>query len=87
MDGELSELDWISFYENTREIEETYSRWYGYFFFIIERVIPLKTVKICARDKPLNSFYQCLFHLVSTLVSVRLQILFLYLKVITVNSK
>ena len=36
MDGELSELDWISFYENTREIEETYSRWYGYFFYYWE---------------------------------------------------
>lgn len=61
MDGELSELDWISFYENTRKIEETYSWWY--FCLIIERVIRLKTVKILARDKPLNSFINKSFSL------------------------
>lgn len=61
MDGELSELDWISFYENTRKIEETYSWWY--FCLIIQRVIRLKTVKILARDKPLNSFINKSFSL------------------------
>ena len=50
--GELSELDWISLCENIKDIDEIYSRWYGYFRLIVEKYIPLKTVTIRAKDKP-----------------------------------
>ena len=46
VNGELSELDWISL------CDEIYSRWYGYFRLIVEKYIPLKTVTIRAKGKP-----------------------------------
>lgn len=52
MNWELSELDWISLCGNTRDIDEIYSRWYGYFRLIIGKYIPLETVTIRAKDKP-----------------------------------
>ena len=52
VNGELSELDWISLCENIKDIDEIYSRWYGYFRLIVEKYIPLKTVTIRAKDKP-----------------------------------
>ena len=52
VNGELLELDWISLCENIKDIDEIYSRWYGYFRLIVEKYIPLKTVTIRAKDKP-----------------------------------
>ena len=51
VNGELSELDWISSCENIKDIDEIYSRWYGYFRLIAEKYIPLKTVTIRAKGK------------------------------------
>ena len=44
------ELDWISLYENVKDIDEIQSRWHGYFCLIIEKYIPLKTVTLLAKD-------------------------------------
>ena len=52
VNGKLSELDWISLRENIKDIDEIYSRWYGYFRLIVEKYIPLKTITIRAKDKP-----------------------------------
>ena len=48
---ELSQLDWFSLCENTNDIAEIYSCWYGHFRSIIEKYIPLKTVTIRPNDK------------------------------------
>ena len=52
LNEELSQLDWFSLCENSNDIDEIYSCWYGHFRSIIEKYIPLKTVTIRPNDKP-----------------------------------
>ena len=49
---ELSQMDWFSLYENTNDIDETYSRWNSHLRSIIEKYIPFKTATIRPNDKP-----------------------------------
>ena len=51
LNEELSQLDWFSLCENSNDIDEIYSCWYGHFRSIIEKYIPLKTVTIRPNDK------------------------------------
>ena len=51
LNEELSHLDWFSLCENSNDIDEIYSCWYGHFRSIIEKYIPLKTVAIRPNDK------------------------------------
>ena len=46
LNEELLQLDWFSLCENSNDIDEIYSCWYGHFRSIIEKHIPLKTVTI-----------------------------------------
>ena len=52
LNDELSQLHWFSLCENSIDIDEIYSCWYGHFRSIIEKYIPLKTVTIRPNDKP-----------------------------------
>ena len=52
LNDELSQLDWFSLCENSIDIDEIYSCWYGHYRSIIEKYIPLKTVTIRPNDKP-----------------------------------
>ena len=59
LNDELSQLDWFSLCENSIDIDEIYSCWYGHFRSIIEKYIPLKTVvclPIRRRDRLLRVY-------------------------------
>ena len=52
LNEELLQLDWFSLCENTNDIDEIFSSWYGNFRSVIVKYIPLKTVTIRPNDKP-----------------------------------
>ena len=52
MRNSVSHLDWFSLRENSNDIDDIYSCWYGHFCSIIEKYIPLKPVAIRPNDKP-----------------------------------